>query len=90
MSSPQDRGVAAGFQGAFKGLPHAQALQAPQARFSVFPRQLDSDFPAGSGAVPALQICLRRNRKELLITDTELKLMATAAIIGDSSRPKKG
>ena len=30
------------------------------------------------------------SRSELLITDTELKLMATAASIGESSRPKKG
>ena len=29
-------------------------------------------------------------RNELLITETELKLMATAAIIGESSSPKKG
>jgi hypothetical protein len=29
-------------------------------------------------------------RKEFAITDTELKLMATAAIIGDNSRPKNG
>jgi hypothetical protein len=32
----------------------------------------------------------RRNRNALPITDTELKLMAAAAIMGDSSRPKKG
>jgi hypothetical protein len=31
-----------------------------------------------------------RSRNALLITDTELKLMATAAIIGESSSPKKG
>lgn len=33
---------------------------------------------------------IRRNRKALVITDTELKLMAAAAIMGESSRPKKG
>ena len=33
---------------------------------------------------------MRLRRMALLITDTELKLMAAAAIIGDSSRPKKG
>ena len=31
-----------------------------------------------------------RNRKEFVITDTELKLIATAARIGLSSSPKKG
>jgi hypothetical protein len=31
-----------------------------------------------------------RNRSALAITDTELKLIAAAAIIGDSSRPKAG
>ena len=31
-----------------------------------------------------------RSRKALLITDTELKLMAAAAMIGDSNRPKNG
>lgn len=30
------------------------------------------------------------NRSALPITDTELKLMAAAAIIGESSMPKKG
>lgn len=30
------------------------------------------------------------NRKALVMTDTELKLIAAAAIIGDSSRPKNG
>ena len=31
-----------------------------------------------------------RKRSELAITETELKLMAAAAMIGDSSRPKNG
>ena len=31
-----------------------------------------------------------RKRSALLITDTELRLMASAAIIGDSSQPVKG
>ena len=31
-----------------------------------------------------------RNLSELTITDTELKLMAVAAIIGDSNRPNNG
>lgn len=31
-----------------------------------------------------------RNRSALLITDTELRLMAAPAIIGLSSKPKKG
>jgi hypothetical protein len=36
------------------------------------------------------QISTRRRRSALLTTDTELKLMAAAAIIGESSRPKNG
>ncbi len=35
-------------------------------------------------------ICARRNRNALLTTDTELKLIAAAAIIGLRSRPKTG
>ena len=31
-----------------------------------------------------------RNRNALAITDTELKLMAAAAIIGDSNKPNTG
>jgi hypothetical protein len=31
-----------------------------------------------------------RNRNALAITETELKLTAALAIIGDRSRPKKG
>lgn len=30
------------------------------------------------------------NRKEFIITETELKLIAAAANIGDNNRPKKG
>lgn len=33
---------------------------------------------------------MRRKRSALAITDTELKLMAAAAIMGESSRPKTG
>ena len=33
---------------------------------------------------------MRRKRKALDITDTELKLMAKAAIIGDNKIPKNG
>jgi len=36
------------------------------------------------------QISTRRRRRALPTTDTELKLMAAAAIIGESSRPKNG
>ncbi len=36
------------------------------------------------------QSSTRRNRKALPMTDTELKLIAAAAIIGLSRRPKKG
>ena len=43
------------------------------------------------GATDAEHYSLRlRNRRALVITDTELKLMAAAAIIGMSSRPKNG
>lgn len=31
-----------------------------------------------------------RNRKEFAITETELKLIAAAAIIGDNNNPKTG
>jgi hypothetical protein len=33
---------------------------------------------------------VRRSRNALPMTDTELKLIAAAAIIGDSSKPKNG
>lgn len=33
---------------------------------------------------------IRRNRSALLITDTELKLIAAAAMMGESSNPKSG
>jgi hypothetical protein len=33
---------------------------------------------------------MRRNRSELVITETELKLMAAAAIIGLKSNPNAG
>src|SRR5207302_4063411 len=36
------------------------------------------------------QRCTRRSRSALPTTETELKLIAAAAIIGLSSRPKKG
>ena len=36
------------------------------------------------------QIRALRSRRALLITETELKLIAAAAIIGDSSKPKNG
>ena len=38
----------------------------------------------------AIYNCARRNRSALPITETELKLMAAAAIIGLSSRPMTG
>jgi len=34
--------------------------------------------------------CLPRSRSALVMTETELKLMASAAIIGESSHPVKG
>jgi hypothetical protein len=36
------------------------------------------------------QILKRRNRNEFIITETELKLMAAAAIMGESKIPKTG
>jgi len=38
----------------------------------------------------AIHIFTRRKRSALEITDTELKLMATTAISGESSKPVKG
>jgi hypothetical protein len=35
-------------------------------------------------------MCALRNRRAFPITDTELKLIAAAAIMGDSSSPKTG
>ncbi|MDD3381394.1 MAG: hypothetical protein PHD68_09330 [Rugosibacter sp.] len=44
----------------------------------------------GCLAMNAIHIFTRRKRSALEITDTELKLMATAAISGESSKPVKG
>ncbi len=44
----------------------------------------------GSMATVAPYRSTRRNRSALPMTDTELKLIAAAAIIGDSSSPKNG
>jgi hypothetical protein len=44
----------------------------------------------GFEALETLQILTLRNRSALPITDTELKLIAAAAIIGLNSRPKAG
>ena len=40
--------------------------------------------------VSHVHISTLRSRKALLITETELKLMAAAAIMGDNNRPKTG
>ena len=45
---------------------------------------------APSPALGALYTRARFSRSALLITDTELKLMAAAAIIGLSRMPKRG
>jgi hypothetical protein len=45
--------------------------------------------PGYQGGRHAVNVSLR-NRKELLITDTELTLIAAAAIMGDSKIPKAG
>ena len=47
-------------------------------------------FHVSCAALAAIQTCADRNLSALVITDTELKLIAAAAIIGDSSRPKAG
>ncbi len=50
------------------------------------------DYGAGlpwPGAL-AIQSLLLRSRKALLITETELRLIASAAIMGDSSQPVNG
>ena len=38
----------------------------------------------------SLQIFTLRKRKALVMTETELRLMASAAIIGDNSQPVNG
>ena len=44
----------------------------------------------GRNSPPPLQILVRRRRSALAITDTELKLIAAAAIIGESNQPDNG
>lgn len=46
-------------------------------------------FPRGQGGKPHRNFT-RLSRNALLMTDTELKLIATPATMGLSSRPKKG
>jgi hypothetical protein len=43
----------------------------------------------GAG-LPGSYIFALRSRSALLMTDTELRLIAAAAIIGDNNRPKNG
>ena len=51
----------------------------------------DAAFLLNTTQLPANnQIRALRKRSALAITDTELKLMAAAAIIGESSRPNTG
>ena len=58
---------------------------------SIYSGTVTGRLPWALALSPACYwIAFLRNRNELLITETELKLMATAAIIGESSRPKKG
>ena len=48
-------------------------------------------MPPPAGPVPTLfQMRTRRSRSALPMTETELKVIAAAAIIGDSSRPNDG
>ncbi len=44
----------------------------------------------GKGKKSASYSVIFRSLRELLITDTELKLIAAAAIIGDSNKPNTG
>ena len=46
--------------------------------------------PVIRSAYGPVQIFVERRRSALPITETELKLIAAAAIIGDSSKPKNG
>ncbi len=48
------------------------------------------DMKADCGPRPTIQSRLLRSRSALLITDTELRLIASAATIGESSCPVKG
>lgn len=45
---------------------------------------------ASSSLLPLLHMASRRSRSAFPMTDTELRLMAAAAMMGDSSRPKAG
>lgn len=47
-------------------------------------------FPSNSSGAAQSYNFIRLSRRALDITDTELKLMATAAIIGDNNNPTNG
>lgn len=72
---------------------YAHELNLPGLRAFAFLEspQLWSTRPSApsTGRVPGQTFTLPR-RKALATTDTELKLIATAAIMGDSSRPNAG
>jgi hypothetical protein len=70
------------FQVVDKGASQSLGPARPQTRTRLLQHCLDLFGPPQRRAV--------RRRRALLITDTELKLIAAAAIIGESSRPKTG
>ena len=58
------------------------------------PQYLQSELRAQNGTLTTKQLepvhFMPRNRSALKITEAELKLIASAAIIGDSSQPVNG
>jgi hypothetical protein len=76
-----------------------QNLNEPGDRKKTAHRQIDDivalshlhcHWPTVISAAVAPAYLLERNRNEFVITDTELKLIASAAIIGDNSQPVSG
>lgn len=70
----------------------------PLSRFTVLllpgPQYLQAELRAQNGTLTTKQLetvhFMPRNRSALKITEAELKLIASAAIIGDSSQPVNG
>ena len=72
----------------FVGLNGASRLLSRKSALTIFGRQAKSKNPSSS--VLSIQIAAFRNRNAFEITDSELKLIAAAAIIGLSKSPKNG
>ncbi len=83
-------GKGSGRRSPFGGIPGGRGLEGRG--FRPWKKKVGPLFSpsltAGLGAVP--QSLTRRSLRELVITETELKLMAAAAMIGERSIPKKG